>query len=91
MFQTFEEASKFISLNKQMAIKDDEKLMLYALYKMAIVGKPPVKEFGMFETKEKLKYNAWLEFSNAYQCEHAEELYISFANKLYEKYLSPNK
>jgi diazepam-binding inhibitor (GABA receptor modulating acyl-CoA-binding protein) len=91
MFQTFAEASEFISINKHMAIKDDEKLMLYALYKMSTVGKPPVKEFGMFEMKEKMKYNAWVEFSSNYKCEHAEELYITFANKLYEKYLSPNK
>ena len=91
MFQTFEEASKFITMNKEMAIKDDEKLMLYALYKMATVGKPPVKEFGMFETKEKMKYNAWLEFSSSYKCENAKELYITFANKLYEKYVSPNE
>jgi len=91
MFQNFIEASEFISVNKEMSIKDDEKLMLYALYKMATIGKPPPrKEFGLFETKEKMKYDAWVEFSTSYKCEHAKELYITFANKLYEKYVSHN-
>jgi acyl-CoA-binding protein len=88
MFNTFAEASTFISTNKHMTIKDDEKLMLYALYKMSVAGLPEKKIISLIDIKEQVKYKAWTEFSEAYSCEDAPKMYVALANQLYTKYMS---
>ncbi len=86
-FNSFEEASQYVSNNKEFIITDDEKLMLYALYKMATVGKPNKHPPNPLNITETSKFTAWSQFSETYNCADATTLYTNLVNKLYIKYL----
>ena len=86
MEERFQHACTFVSNNKYFNVTDDEKLMLYALYKLATVGAPPMKEIHSFKIKESLKYDAWKNFAANYKDENHKELYVTLVDKLKLKY-----
>ena len=87
MFSKFEEAVVFVSTNKKFEVSDEERLMIYAFFKMATVGQPPEKrECSSLDVKGNMKYNAWKEFSLNYDCGDAKALYVTLVNKLIQKY-----
>tara|TARA_B100000482_G_scaffold191812_1_gene177914 strand:+ start:327 stop:602 length:276 start_codon:yes stop_codon:yes gene_type:complete len=90
MLSVFEEAVKFVSTHRGFDVNDEERLMIYALYKMATVGKAPDEcECSSLDMKGKMKYNAWKELSSNYGCgESAKTLYVELVNKLIIKYKS---
>tara|TARA_B110000008_G_scaffold269584_1_gene298985 strand:+ start:1049 stop:1309 length:261 start_codon:yes stop_codon:yes gene_type:complete len=80
----FDQAVKFVEENKNLPTTDDEKLMIYALYKMATVGQPPdTKQINPLNLKEIKKYEAWKEFSDS---KNPEKLYVKLVEKLAAKY-----
>lgn len=87
MFSKFEEAVNFVSTNKNFDVSDEERLMIYAFFKMATVGLPTDKcECSSLDVKGNMKYNAWKEFSSNYDCGDAKVLYVTLVNKLIQKY-----
>lgn len=78
----FAEACRKVSTST-FPVTDDEKLMLYALYKIATVGEPPKKKDTSIDPVYHAKYNAWYEFSQTVTTKaHAESLYVSLVDKL---------
>ena len=83
--KTFDEATNFVNSKKNWIIDDHEKLMLYALFKIRTSGKLKKKENGL-NIVGNMKQDAWYKFSQNYNSEEAEALYIDFVNELIDKY-----
>jgi acyl-CoA-binding protein len=65
------------------AVSDDEKLMLYALFKIARgEGTPPAPRPSVCTPVARAKWDAWTEFSQAYSGSQALELYVQLVGKL---------
>jgi len=87
MLTNFENAVHFVTTNKSFHVDDEERLMIYAFYKLATVGKAPNNcPCHSWDVKGTMKYNAWKEFSLNYECEQAKELYVKLVNTLMNKY-----
>ena len=87
MFSKFEEAVHFVSTNKNFDVTDEERLMIYAFFKMATVGQPPEAcKCSKLDIKNTMKYNAWKEFASNYDCRDAQGLYVTLVNQLIKKY-----
>tara|TARA_B100000945_G_scaffold320964_1_gene333005 strand:- start:1524 stop:1799 length:276 start_codon:yes stop_codon:yes gene_type:complete len=87
MIENFAEACHYVSSRKDLQTDDDEKLMIYALFKIATIGKPLEKNNSMFNLTEQLKYSAWTQFYENYKDkEQCKKLYVDLINKLIKKY-----
>ena len=60
---------------------NEEKLMLYALYKIGTVGKAPQKPLTTLNPIEAAKRNAWVNFSTEYSKDEARAVYIALVEK----------
>ncbi|CCD24717.1 long-chain fatty acid transporter ACB1 NDAI_0D04030 [Naumovozyma dairenensis CBS 421] len=82
--QLFEEKAKAVQeLPKKPS--DDELLQVYALYKQATVGDNNKEKPGIFNLKDRSKWNAWEELKGMSQ-EEAEKKYIELVDSLSAKY-----
>lgn len=82
--QLFEEKAK--QVNELPSKPDtDEMLKLYALYKQATVGDNNKEKPGIFNMKDRYKWDAWEEQKGKSQ-EDAEKEYIAFVEELQKKY-----
>ena len=63
-----------------------ELLKLYALYKQATVGNINTEQPGIFNWKERSKWDSWNKLKGSMTQEQAEEKYIELVNELFEKY-----
>lgn len=63
----------------------DELLKLYALYKQATAGDNDKEKPGIFNMKDRYKWDAWEEQKGKSK-EEAEEEYIKFVEELQSKY-----
>lgn len=84
--QLFEEKAKAAS---ELPTKPDtdELLKLYALYKQATVGDNDKEKPGIFNMKDRYKWDAW-EAQKGKPQEEAEKEYIAFVEELEAKYAS---
>lgn len=64
---------------------NDELLKLYALYKQATVGDNTKEKPGMFNLKDRYKWDAW-ELLKGTSQEDAEQQYIELVDQLIKKY-----
>lgn len=82
--QLFEEKAK--AVNELPTKPDtDELLKLYALYKQATVGDNTKEKPGIFNMKDRYKWDAWEELKGKSQ-DDAEKEYIEFVDELIAKY-----
>nr|CAI6504893.1 CIC_HP1_G0018840.mRNA.1.CDS.1 [Saccharomyces cerevisiae] len=84
--QLFEEKAKAVN---ELPTKPstDELLELYALYKQATVGDNDKEKPGIFNMKDRYKWEAWENLKGKSQ-EDAEKEYIALVNQLIAKYSS---
>lgn len=80
----FEEKAKAVN-NLPTKPSTDELLKLYALYKQATVGDVNTERPGMFNLKDRSKWDAWNKLKGMSQ-EDAEKEYIELVDSLFEKY-----
>lgn len=82
--QLFEEKAK--AVNELPSKPDtDELLKLYGLYKQATVGDNNKEKPGLFNMKDRYKWDAWEELKGTSQ-QDAEQQYIEFVDSLIAKY-----
>ena len=82
--QLFEERAK--QANELPSKPDtDELLKLYALYKQATVGDNNKEKPGIFNMKDRYKWDSWEELKGKSK-EDAEKEYIEFVEELQQKY-----
>lgn len=82
--QLFEEKAK--AVNELPSKPDtDELLKLYALYKQATSGDNTKEKPGIFNMKDRYKWDAWEEIKGTSQ-QDAENQYIEFVDSLIAKY-----
>ncbi|KAL3232511.1 Acyl-CoA-binding protein [Nakaseomyces bracarensis] len=82
--QLFEEKAKAVNeLPKQPS--QDEMLELYGLYKQATVGDNTKEKPGIFNMKDRYKWDAWEKLKGMSQ-EEAEKKYIELVDQLIAKY-----
>tara|TARA_B110001450_G_C17626877_1_gene483535 strand:+ start:943 stop:1197 length:255 start_codon:yes stop_codon:yes gene_type:complete len=60
---------------------NDEKLMLYALYKIGTTDKAPQTPFTTLNPIEAAKRNAWVNFSREYSKDEARAVYTALVAK----------
>ena len=78
----FDSACEYVKTGSFIAT-NDEKLMLYALYKMCTVGRCQKEAHAiMMSPVDRAKQKAWLNFSNAIPLAEAPSRYISLVNEL---------
>ncbi|CAI4920093.1 CRE_collapsed_G0019840.mRNA.1.CDS.1 [Saccharomyces cerevisiae] len=84
--QLFEEKAKAVN---ELPTKPstDELLELYALYKQATVGDNDKEKPGIFNMKDRYKWEAWENLKGKSQ-EDAEKEYIALVDQLITKYSS---
>ncbi|CAI4062715.1 hypothetical protein N7582_002201 [Saccharomyces uvarum] len=84
--QLFEEKAKAVN---ELPTKPstDELLELYGLYKQATVGDNDKEKPGIFNMKDRYKWEAWEELKGKSQ-EDAEKEYIAYVDGLIAKYSS---
>ena len=84
--QLFEEKAKAVN---ELPTKPstDELLELYALYKQATVGDNDKEKLGIFNMKDRYKWEAWENLKGKSQ-EDAEKEYIALVDQLIAKYSS---
>ncbi|AHY79403.1 AQG_2a_G0020620.mRNA.1.CDS.1 [Saccharomyces cerevisiae] len=84
--QLFEEKAKAVN---ELPTKPstDELLELYALYKQATVGDNDKEKPGIFNMKDRYKWEAWENLKGKSQ-EDAEKEYIALVDQLIAKYSS---
>ncbi|CAI4474784.1 CQS_1a_G0019400.mRNA.1.CDS.1 [Saccharomyces cerevisiae] len=84
--QLFEEKAKAVN---ELPTKPstDELLELYALYKQATVGDNDKEKPGIFNMKDRYKWEAWENLKGKSQ-EDAEKEYITLVDQLIAKYSS---
>ncbi|CCC66768.1 hypothetical protein NCAS_0A02100 [Naumovozyma castellii] len=82
--QLFEEKAKAVN---ELPTKPntDELLKLYALYKQATVGDNDKVRPGIFNLKDRSKWDAWEKLKGTSQ-EDAEKQYIELVDELFVKY-----
>ena len=82
--QLFEEKAKAVN---ELPTKPttEELLKLYALYKQATIGDCNTERPGVFNFKDRSKWDAWNNLKGMSQ-EEAEKEYIAFVDELFEKY-----
>ncbi|CAL9734124.1 acyl-CoA-binding protein 2 [Monosporozyma servazzii] len=83
--QLFEEKAKAVN-GLATTPSTDELLKLYSLYKQATVGDVNVERPGIFNIKDRKKWDAWNELKGTLTQEEAEQQYISFVDELIAKY-----
>lgn len=82
--QLFEEKAK--AVNALPTKPDtDELLKLYGLYKQATVGDNDKEKPGIFNMKDRYKWDSWEQLKGMSQ-EDAEKEYIEFVDELISKY-----
>lgn len=82
--QLFEEKAKAVNeLPTQPS--QDEMLKLYGLYKQATVGDNTMEKPGIFNMKDRYKWDAWEKLKGMSQ-EEAEQKYIELVDELIAKY-----
>ncbi|CAG61365.1 uncharacterized protein GVI51_K03971 [Nakaseomyces glabratus] len=82
--QLFEEKAKAVNeLPTQPS--QDEMLKLYGLYKQATVGDNTKEKPGIFNMKDRYKWDAWEKLKGMSQ-EEAEQKYIELVDELIAKY-----
>ena len=79
--EDFEKAVNVVN-SKSFSADNEEKLMLYALYKIVTVGQKPTKARNNANPIESAKWDAWNDFGSHYARETAITLYPSLVNKL---------
>ncbi|CAH02180.2 long-chain fatty acid transporter ACB1 [Kluyveromyces lactis] len=82
--QLFEEKAKAVN-ELPSTPNNDELLKLYALYKQATVGDNTKEKPGMFNLKDRYKWDAW-ELLKGTSQEDAEQQYIELVDQLIKKY-----
>ncbi|CAI4063283.1 hypothetical protein SUVZ_07G2780 [Saccharomyces uvarum] len=84
--QLFEEKAKAVN---ELPTKPstDELLELYGLYKQATVGDNDKEKPGIFNMKDRYKWEAWEDLKGKSQ-EDAEKEYIAYVDALIAKYSS---
>ncbi|CAI2002057.1 hypothetical protein SEUBUCD646_0G03000 [Saccharomyces eubayanus] len=84
--QLFEEKAKAVN---ELPTKPstDELLELYGLYKQATVGDNDKEKPGIFNMKDRYKWEAWEDLKGKSQ-EDAEKEYIAYVDNLIAKYSS---
>lgn len=80
----FEEKARAVNDLTQKPTQD-ELLLLYGLYKQATQGDNTKERPGMFNLKEKYKWDAWEKLKGKPQ-EEAEQEYIALVDELLVKY-----
>lgn len=81
----FEEKAQAVN-NLSTTPNTDELLKLYSLYKQATVGDVNIDRPGMFNIKDRKKWDAWNELKGTLTQEEAEQKYIEFVDELIAKY-----
>lgn len=66
----------------------DELLKLYSLYKQATVGDCNTERPGVFNIKDRKKWDSWNALKGTLTQEEAEKQYIEFVDELIAKYSS---
>lgn len=84
--QLFEEKAKAVN-ELPTRPSTDELLELYALYKQATVGDNDKEKPGIFNMKDRYKWEAWENLKGKSQ-EDAEKEYIALVDQLIAKYSS---
>ncbi|SCW00040.1 LAFE_0B08130g1_1 [Lachancea fermentati] len=82
--QLFQEKAEAVN-NLSTTPSNDELLELYGLYKQATVGDNNKERPGMFNLKDKYKWDAWEKLKGMTQ-EEAEQKYIEYVDQLQAKY-----
>ena len=76
----FEAAQKIVR-DGSFETTDQEKLMLYALYKIGTMGQAPRDSPSAFNPVEIAKRRAWVDFSREYSQEEAQKVYAALVAK----------
>lgn len=63
-------------------VTDEQKLMLYALYKIVTVSQKPIVQRPLENSIDAIKWDAWNEFDKEFDCESALILYPRFVVRL---------
>ncbi|KAH3903042.1 probable Acyl-CoA-binding protein 2 [Saccharomycodes ludwigii] len=82
--QLFEEKATAVN-NLPTKPNQEELLKLYGLYKQATVGDNTNEKPGLFNLKDRYKWEAWEKLKGMSQ-EEADEEYIKFVDELIAKY-----
>lgn len=82
--QLFEERAKAVNTLPTKP-NNEELLKLYGLYKQATVGDCNTERPGIFNLKDRSKWDAWNKLNGLSQ-EDAEQQYIALVDELFEKY-----
>ncbi|AET40539.1 long-chain fatty acid transporter ACB1 Ecym_6148 [Eremothecium cymbalariae DBVPG len=82
--QLFEEKAKAAN-GLPSNVSQDEMLQLYGLYKQATVGDNNKEKPGIFNMKDRYKWDAWDKLKGTSQ-EDAEQQYIKLVDELTAKY-----
>lgn len=82
--QLFEEKAKAVNTLPTKP-NTEELLRLYALYKQATVGDVNTERPGIFNIRDRSKWDAWNKVKGL-AMEEAEQQYIALVDELFEKY-----
>lgn len=66
----------------------DELLKLYSLYKQATIGDCNTERPGIFNIRDRTKWDSWNALKGTLTQEEAEQQYIEFVDELIAKYSS---
>tara|TARA_B110000046_G_C12710315_1_gene280312 strand:+ start:112 stop:369 length:258 start_codon:yes stop_codon:yes gene_type:complete len=81
----FEEAAHAVRTGT-FATSTEEQLMLYALYKIATVGRTPQSSRNAFDPLQTAKWDAWTAFGTQYTEQEATTVYPVLVGKLRDRH-----
>ena len=84
--ELFESARERVQVGT-FSVNDDERLMLYALFKMATTGRstPPTARPSVLDPVGRAKWDAWTDFGGSYRTADAKKLYSALVLRLSER------